>query len=214
MSDPTKRVINLKKILVPIDFSDYSKNALKYAVPFAKQFDAEIFLIYVVEPTIYPADFGFGQVGFPNIENEMRKKGNEELEKLANEEIKGIVKWQIMVETGKPFSEINRIAKDKEIDLIIIATHGHSGIEHVLFGSTAEKVVRRAPCPVLTIRSPEREFVYEEKNIGLDNGMTKAYENLYAGLFKKHTYGTQTTIGTVEHLKNPSLVKIMEYFNE
>ncbi|MBU1299876.1 MAG: universal stress protein [Bacteroidetes bacterium] len=162
MDDTKKRIINLEKILVPIDFSDYSKNALKYAVPFAKQFGAEILLLYVVEPTIYPADFGFGQVGFPSIEEEMRKKGTEELEKLAANEIQDIVKWQIIIEMGKPFTEINRVAKEKNVDLIIIATHGHTGIEHVLFGSTAEKVVRKAPCPVLTIRTPEHEFVNEE----------------------------------------------------
>ncbi|MDI6778999.1 MAG: universal stress protein [Bacteroidota bacterium] len=162
MGDTKKRIINLEKILVPIDFSDYSKNALKYAVPFAKQFGAEILLLYVVEPTIYPADFGFGQVGFPSIEEEMRKKGTEELEKLAANEIQDIVKWQIIIEMGKPFTEINRVAKEKNVDLIIIATHGHTGIEHVLFGSTAEKVVRKAPCPVLTIRTPEHGFVNEE----------------------------------------------------
>ena len=162
MSDQKKRVINLKKILVPIDFSEFSKNALKYAVPFAKQFNAEIVLLYVVEPTIYPADFSFGQIGLPGIEEEMRKRGTEELRKLATSEIQDIVKSRTRVETGKAFTEINRVAKEESADLIIIATHGHTGIEHAIFGSTAEKVVRKAPCPVLSIRTPEHEFVYEE----------------------------------------------------
>jgi nucleotide-binding universal stress UspA family protein len=162
MSDPKKRVINLKKILVPIDFSEFSKNALKYAVPFAKQFDAQILLLYVVEPTIYPADFSFGQIGFPSVEEEMRKRGADELNKLAKTEIQDIVKSRTRVETGKAFFEINKVAKQEDVDLIIIATHGHSGIEHAIFGSTAEKVVRKAPCPVLSIRTPEHEFVYEE----------------------------------------------------
>ncbi len=161
MDETKKRIINIEKILVPIDFSGFSKKSLKYAIPFAKQFDAEILLLYVVEPTIYPADFGFGQVGFPSIEEDIRKKGTEELEKLAANEIQDIVKWQSIVVMGKPFAEINKVAKEKNVDLIIIATHGHSGIEHVLFGSTAEKVVRRAPCPVLTLRTPEHEFVNE-----------------------------------------------------
>jgi nucleotide-binding universal stress UspA family protein len=162
MNDTKKRIIILKKILVPIDFSDFSKNALKYAVPFAKQFGAEILLLYVVEPTIYPADFSFGQIGLPSIEEEMRKRGTDELNKLAKNEIRDIVKSRTRVETGKAFAEINRIAKQEEIDLIIIATHGHTGIEHAIFGSTAEKVVRKAPCPVLSIRTPEHEFVSEE----------------------------------------------------
>ena len=67
--------IALKKILVPIDFSGHSKNALLYAVPFAERFHTSLDLLYVVEPTIYPADFSFGQIGFPNIEDELKKNG-------------------------------------------------------------------------------------------------------------------------------------------
>lgn len=159
---PSKRLINLKKILVPIDFSEHSKNALKYAVPFAKQFGAEILLLYVVEPTIYPADFSFGQVGFPNMEAEMYSRGSEELKKLAEKEIQDIVNWRIRVNTGKAFAEIVKVAAEENADLIIIATHGHTGVEHIIFGSTAEKVVRKASCPVLSIRAPEKEFVYKK----------------------------------------------------
>lgn len=80
-----KSSITLKRILVPIDFSEYSKNALKYAIPFAEKFHASIDLIYVVEPTIYPADFSFGQIGFPNVEEELRVRGGKELENLHEE---------------------------------------------------------------------------------------------------------------------------------
>ena len=76
---------------MPIDFSEHSKNALKYAIPFAHQFKASIDLIYVVEPTIYPADFSFGQIGFPNVEEELRDAGSEELENLIKNEIAGKV---------------------------------------------------------------------------------------------------------------------------
>jgi nucleotide-binding universal stress UspA family protein len=149
----------LKRILVPIDFSEHSKNALKYAVPFAKQFKAEIILVYVVEPTIYPADFSFGQFGFPEAEDEFRVKGEEELAILVAKEIKKEVKARREVRTGKAFVEILKVAHEEEVDLIIIATHGHSDVEHMLFGSTAEKVVRKAPCPVLSLRPDEREFI-------------------------------------------------------
>ena len=151
--------INIQRILVPIDFSEHSKNALKYAIPFAQQFHAAIDLIYVVEPTIYPADFSFGQIGFPNVEEELRTRGGEELEHLMQKEIAGKVPSRNVVRTGKPFYEINQYALEEHISLIIIATHGHSGMEHMLFGSTAEKVVRKAPCPVLVVRSGEHEFV-------------------------------------------------------
>ena len=151
--------IELRRILVPIDFSEYSKNALQYAIPFARQFKASIDLIYIVEPTIYPADFSFGQIGFPNVEEELRVHGTQELEQLRKREIGNKLKSRIAVRTGKPFYEINQYAEEENIDLIIIATHGHSGVEHMLFGSTAEKVVRKAPCPVLVVRTGEHEFV-------------------------------------------------------
>jgi len=144
---------------VPIDFSEHSKNALKYALPFAENFKASIDLLYVVEPTIYPADFSFGQIGFPNVEEELRIRGSNELENLIIKEISGKVDARKIVRTGKPFYEINQYALEENISLIIIATHGHTGMEHILFGSTAEKVVRKAPCPVLVVRYGEHEFV-------------------------------------------------------
>jgi nucleotide-binding universal stress UspA family protein len=144
--------LGIHHILVPIDFSEHSKNALQYAIPYAVQFKARLDLLYVVEPTIYPADFSFGQVGFPNIEEELRKRGDEELSTLVSNEIKGRVSASSSVRTGKPFYEIIEYARENNVDLIIIATHGHTGVEHILFGSTVEKVVRKAPCPVLVVR--------------------------------------------------------------
>lgn len=151
--------IKLQRILVPIDFSNHSMNALKYAVSFAQQFKASIDLIYVIEPAVYPADFSFGQIGFPNIEEELQTHVDEELENLIKNGIRGRVVSRKVVRTGKPFYEINQYAQERNIDLIIIATHGHTGVEHILFGSTAEKVVRKAPCPVLVVRTGEHEFV-------------------------------------------------------
>lgn len=150
----------LKNILVPIDFSDYSKNALKYAVQFAKQFSSKLLLVYVVEPMIYPADFSMGQVAIPSNDIDLHARAEEELKKLANEINEGIV-IDTIIKTGKPFVEIIDTASEKDIDLIIIATHGHTGVEHLLFGSTAEKVVRKAPCPVLTLREPIKGFKYK-----------------------------------------------------
>lgn len=154
---PTK--IELNSILVPIDFSEHSKKALQYAIPFAQQFGARISLLYVVEPTVYPADFSFGQVGFPAIEDELRKRGAEELDDLIKKEIGRRVLAKRVIRTGKAFYEILQFADEERVNLIIIATHGHSGLEHALFGSTAEKVVRKAPCPVLVVRTGGREFV-------------------------------------------------------
>jgi len=145
----------ISSILVPIDFSVHSKNALKYAVPLAEKFRASLHLVYVVEPTIYPADLGFGQVVLPGVEEELREKGGEELQALMEKEISGRVKSSCAVRTGNPHQEILREAEELGVAMIVVATHGHSGVEHMLFGSTADRIVRNAKCPVLTIR-PEQ----------------------------------------------------------
>jgi len=152
---------DIKRILVPIDFSDYSINALKYAIGFAKNFDAEILLTYVVEPFVYAADFTMSQAAIPDVDSDTRERAYNELKKLVVEEIHEELPSEIIIRNGKPFMEINDLATEQNVDLIIIATHGHTGVEHLLFGSTAEKVVRKAPCPVLTLREPIKGFKYK-----------------------------------------------------
>ncbi len=147
---------DVNRILVPIDFSEHSKKALQYAISFAGKFNSELILVYVVEPTIYPADFSFGQVAVPSIENELRERGKAELDNLANALVGETSSVKTIVRTGKPYLEIIKTAAEEGIDIIIIATHGHSGVEHLLFGGTTEKVVRKAPCPVLIVRPVER----------------------------------------------------------
>jgi len=154
--------LDIKKILVPIDFSDYSKSALKYAVNFSKYNKAEMILIYVVEPVIYPPDFSMGQIAIPSVNAEWDERAKQELDKLAKEHIPQGVQVKTIIKTGKPFFEIIETASEMDVDLIIIATHGRTGIEHILFGSTAEKVVRKAPCPVLTLREPLKGFNFKE----------------------------------------------------
>ena len=152
----------IKTILVPIDFSDYSKNALKYAVDFAHHFKADIHIVYIIEPAVYPADFSMGQIAYPTIDEDISERAKKELNELAKEIVGESLKWIIIIKTGKPFYEINSTASETDADLIIIATHGHTGMEHLLFGSTAEKVVRKAPCPVLTLREPIKGFKFSK----------------------------------------------------
>ena len=151
----------IKKILVPIDFSDYSRKALKYSVEFAEQFNSEITLVYVIEPIVYPADLSLDQMILPTPPIDFTKKSKTELEELAKEIIGEKLNYNIVIKTGKPFMEIIETAREIDADLIIIATHGHTGVEHLLFGSTAEKVVRKAPCPVLTLREPIKGFRFK-----------------------------------------------------
>lgn len=152
---------SIKKILVPVDFSDYSKKALIFASDFSRQYNAELLLVYVVEPTVYPADFSMGHVSIPMMDTDLTQLARTELETLAKKEINPNITHQIIIKSGKPFVEIIECASEVDADLIIIATHGHTGVEHLLFGSTAEKVVRKAPCPVLTIREPIKGFKFK-----------------------------------------------------
>lgn len=156
VESPSSGKIAFGKLLVPIDFSEFSKNALNHAIALARQFRSELILIYVVEPTVYPADLGFGQVTIPNFERELEERGAAGLKELARTSVPGELKCRTLVRTGKPFNEIIRLAEEEHVDLIVIATHGHTGVEHLIFGSTAEKVVKKAPCPVLMVRAGGR----------------------------------------------------------
>jgi len=91
---------------------------------------------------------------------DMHERAKEELKNLAASEFGDSASVEIILKTGKPFVEIIETANEIDADLIIIATHGHTGVEHLLFGSTAEKVVRKAPCPVLTLREPIKGFKF------------------------------------------------------
>ncbi len=155
--------MKINNILVPIDFSEYSIKALEYAIDFGSRFNSKLFLIHVVEPPLYPADFSMGQVVLPEVDENFVSRAEEELDSLIKNKIAGKLPTEKIVRNGKPFIEIIEAAAEKDIDLIIIATHGHTGVEYLLFGSTAEKVVRKAPCPVLTLRDPIKNFKYKGK---------------------------------------------------
>ncbi len=152
-------MLEIKKILVPIDFSDYSLKALDYAIDFAALTKAELFIVNVIEPIVYPTDFTMGEV-VPTFESTIEVNFSEQLKKIAEEKIGDKLNYHLLTKEGRPFLEIISAAKETDADLIIIATHGHTGMEHILFGSTAEKVVRKAPCPVLSLRDPVKGFSY------------------------------------------------------
>jgi len=154
---PTLRV---KKILVPVDFSPASKNAFRYALRFAEEFGAEVTLLYVVEPataTRFTAVPGFPEIpSFPESDFSVPKRNLRTLVASSHSENREPPSWQIRA--GVPSHEIVAVAKDDDFDLIIIATHGYTGWKHFCIGSTAERVVRAAPCPVLVVREKEHEF--------------------------------------------------------
>jgi len=156
---PVPAPLKLKSILVPVDFSSPSKKALVYAQAFARKFGAAITLLHVVEPIPWSADYGYGEVHGVGPNEYLVKRCRSQLETLRRRQAEALSGCQTTVRSGKAFDEIVKAAKELNADLILLATHGYTGLDHTLLGSTAEKVVRHAPCPVLIVRQQERDFV-------------------------------------------------------
>lgn len=150
--------MKIKKILLTTDFSDYASYALSYAVEFAEKLKAEIGLLHVIEPIIAPTDFTWESYDIAELEKKSREYTQQSLDKIIREKIPDKIKAIPIIRYGRSFEEIIRCAKDEKFDMIIMSTHGLTGISHILFGSTAEKVVRKSPVPVLTVRDPEHKF--------------------------------------------------------
>ena len=152
-------MIHINKILHPTDFSANSNHALKYACAFANHFGAELHVVHVVADlaliTLPPVD-GYLPEGYYQ---DAKKRAEEELAKIPDRELIGNATVIKKTLDGSAFLEIIRYAHDNEIDIIVMGTHGYSGLTHMLMGSIAEKVVRKSPCPVLTVHPEEHEFV-------------------------------------------------------
>lgn len=146
--------MNVKKILVPTDFSENAKSGTDYARGLAKVFGAEVILLHVCAPPFYQAGYGINPETIVEMLASIERAIEEQLEIAKKATASGGVKVTTMVRQGIPAYEIVEAAKEQGADLIVVATHGHTGVKHFLLGSTAEKVVRTAPCPVLTVRSP------------------------------------------------------------
>ncbi|MEP9411566.1 MAG: universal stress protein [Candidatus Brocadia sp.] len=151
-------MINIKNILCPIDYSVYSEMALKYAIEFAEKYQAKLYLMHVLDIRVY--DINEPDLYNVNIvDSETIDKLRERLLRCVSEDTKGRISVEAIIIQGVPFAEIIKASRDYKIDLIVIGTHGRTGLSHAIMGSVAEKVVRKAPCPVLTIRHPEHDFI-------------------------------------------------------
>jgi nucleotide-binding universal stress UspA family protein len=141
----------LRKILVPTDFSDSSNAALELALELARRFDGSVTLLHVYQLPAYPVPDGVIFVG-PETAAEILMQVGQGLAAAKARAAEGGVPVETKTVEGTPFVEIVRTAHDGAFDVVVIGTHGHSGLKHLLIGSTAEKVVRKAPCAVLTVR--------------------------------------------------------------
>ena len=150
------------KILVPTDFSEDSKLALSYAIELAQKFSAEIVVVHVDQPLapVMVSELNPGlDVGTMNrIAEEQRLLALRELDQTSAHLRESGVKSRGLMRVGAPFLEILHAAQTENADLIVMGTHGRTGLAHVLIGSVAERVVNKAPCPVLTVRHPDRKF--------------------------------------------------------
>jgi universal stress protein A len=144
----------LKKILVPVDFSEPSRKALHYAISLAKPFKAEILLVHVVESVLPPPDAVIVESAAlaAALNEEAAKRLSEWRKKAASQ-----AKVQEVLLTGTPYREIVDTAGQSKTDLIVLGTHGRTGLTRLLIGSTAERVMHQAPCPVLVVRERESE---------------------------------------------------------
>ena len=153
-------MIKLKKILYPTDFSESSLEAMKYAVSFARDYKARLVLMHVVNEQIFSEGLNLPRLAAPEaLEQELVAEATRQMRTLIPADVRAGVDVEHVILRGMPFLEIIRYAKANEVDLIVIGTHGRSGMEHIIFGSTAEKVVRKAPCPVLSVKPAQHAFV-------------------------------------------------------
>ena len=149
-------LFRLKKILVPVDFSDCSKKALQYAIPFVRQFAAELILVHVAQRYLPSGELASLSTEF--MQRELCDTGEKGLATLQ-QSLAEDVPCKTVLRVGQAHTEIIAVAAELEVDLIILSTHGRSGLAHVFLGSTTERIVRHARCPVLVVREVEHEFI-------------------------------------------------------
>ena len=156
MGDAQRASFAPRRILVTTDFSEASKKAFPYAIALARKFEASLLLVYVV-PGHLPGQLS--QIGILLEEQQMLSAAREQLPRFRAAELDPHLHVETLVLSGGPAHEICDTAKIQSADLIVISTHGHTGLKHFALGSVAENVVRHSPCPVLVVREREHDFI-------------------------------------------------------
>jgi nucleotide-binding universal stress UspA family protein len=153
-------MLTLKTVLVPTDFSEASESALRYGKAMAEAFGASLHVVHVMEDLLAHAWAAEVYVSsMPQLRDEIEKESRLRLGALLTDGERKAFRAETALLAGNPFLEIIRYAKTHGVDLIVMGTHGRGPIAHMLLGSVAEKVVRKSPCPVLTVREAQHEFV-------------------------------------------------------
>lgn len=141
--------MQISRILFPTDFSHDAEHAFQYALTFAREFGAELYLLHVIYFPPQTPEYDIGQV----IDG-LVKNAEDSLSKLVESAKAPDLVFRLDVQVGVEYSEITKLAEKEKIDLIVMGTRGRTGLAHVFLGSVAERVVRHAPCPVLTVKLP------------------------------------------------------------
>lgn len=147
--------MKVEKILFPTDFSEGSFHALPFAADLSKHYNAKLYILHIVYDVFKATDSHIPHVSADELYREISDWAKKEIDSCCVEEIRGLPKVEKLIQQGIPHEEIISFASKEKIDMIIMGTYGKKGIERFIFGSTAEKVVRNAPCPVMTVRVPE-----------------------------------------------------------
>jgi nucleotide-binding universal stress UspA family protein len=142
-------------ILFATDFSESSEHAFRYALSLARKFESRLGIIHVINEPVDLRGFYVPHISFDKLEEEIEQGAQKMMEKFCRIHGHDYQKIETYVVTGIPYDEIIKKGEEISADLIVVGTHGRTGLDHVLFGSTAEKVVRKSPVPVMTIRIKE-----------------------------------------------------------
>lgn len=146
---------DFKTILFAVDFSQSSDYAFQFALSLAKKYDARLLIIHVINEPVDLRGFYVPHISFEKLEQEIEEGAKKMMEKFCRAQIKDYSNYESFIVPGIPYDEIIKKAQEQSADLILMGTHGRTGLDHVLFGSTAEKVVRKSPIPVMTVRFAE-----------------------------------------------------------
>jgi nucleotide-binding universal stress UspA family protein len=145
----------IDSILFATDFSENCENAFEYALGFARQFGARLIIMHVINEPVDLRGFYVPHISFESIEKEIAEGADKMMQTFCRTRMGEFTNYETFIANGIPYEEILKKAKEAEVSLIVMGTQGRTGLDHLLFGSTAESVFRRATCPVLTVRLPE-----------------------------------------------------------
>lgn len=147
--------MEFKTVLFATDFSEGSDFAFQAALSVVRKYEGKLIIVHIINEPVDLRGFYVPHISFDKLEEEIEQGAEKLMDKFCRSHLAEFSNFETYISPGIPYDEIIKKAKDCHCDLIVMGTHGRTGLDHVLFGSTAEKVVRKSPIPVMTIRIQE-----------------------------------------------------------